>query len=238
MDPAARCTTTKSDPEKRRNAFRAKKLCLNCGLNNHQRAQCTSTRRCAVEGCNKAHHTSLHDYYANLAAANRRSGNRPQGQGPRGNQSQNQSQGNRGGGPARNNERQAGAESGRTMSTNSSPQSSGNSPASEGPEPARSTCANLSRGEKTVILGVLQGRLSPPGKPNRTIGGNIFLDSGSDTSYITRKTAESLGLPITSTSSIAIDTFGGNTEEGQFPKTQVRLSSPQGQALVDCLTAT
>ena len=64
--------------------------------------------------------------------------------------------------------------------------------------------------------------------------GNIFLDGGSDTSYITQKAAEALGLPITSTSHVAIDIFGGNTEEGKYPKTQVRLSSRRGQALVDC----
>ena len=68
-----------TDAKTRREAFRDNKLCLNCGTQNHQVAQCKSQRKCGVYGCQKSHHSSLHEFYTTFAAEGRQRGRRSQG---------------------------------------------------------------------------------------------------------------------------------------------------------------
>ena len=70
-----------TDPNKRRRAFSEKKLCIGCGGDNHYRAQCKSTRKCGVGGCDKSHHTSLHEWYSTNAGIVNQSQNRAQSRG-------------------------------------------------------------------------------------------------------------------------------------------------------------
>ena len=116
-------------------------------------------------------------------------------------------------------------------------QASGNGNNTQGnvvPPPTTTACA--SSNEKKVILGVLQGDLSYPGKPKRSAKGNVFLDNGSDTSYITRECATKLGLPVLAHKHTSVDSFGGSTEN-LYPVTQVRVAGRHGQALLTCLIA-
>ena len=70
-----------TDMNKRRRAFSEKKLCIGCGGDNHYRAQCKSTRKCGVGGCDKSHHTSLHEWYSTNAGIVNQSQNRAQSRG-------------------------------------------------------------------------------------------------------------------------------------------------------------
>ena len=53
------------DPTKRKRAFTEQKLCLNCGSARHFFNNCKSTKQCGIGGCEKSHHSSLHEWYTN-----------------------------------------------------------------------------------------------------------------------------------------------------------------------------
>ena len=57
----------KLTPEDKFNAIRSKKLCGNC-FGPHYFKECHNKGRCRT--CNKSHHTSLHDYFANKYSQN------------------------------------------------------------------------------------------------------------------------------------------------------------------------
>ena len=87
-----------------------------------------------------------------------------------------------------------------------------------------------------AIIGIVQGQISPPLKPKRAVKGNIYIDDGSNISYITRKMANALGLLIEGQHEIGINILDGQTITKTLPVTQVRLSSQKGgQAIITCL---
>ena len=153
--------------------------------------------------CKRSHHTALHDYFAKNNPKPSGAGNLP---------------------PPPSTQQQAGGNQQHGNNTNLG---------AEPPAQAKSTCATGCKGDKTVILGVLKGDLSYPGKPKRVTQGNLFLDGGSDTSYITTSCARKLGLPVMSHKQVDVDIFGGGTTNNLYPVTQVRVGSRKGQALID-----
>ena len=79
----------------------------------------------------------------------------------------------------------------------------------------------------SVMMPILKGTIcngkpGPMGK-RRKMSANIFLDGGSDTSYITRSAAEMLNLPNIWTGELNIDTIGGITVSKTVSKTQAKL---------------
>ena len=79
--------TVVTDPKIRFQIFQQKKLCTICTSPNHTFRECKSTKRCWGKNgtkCDKAHHVSLHDFFANL---------RPRQSGPRNNPQQQQGNG-------------------------------------------------------------------------------------------------------------------------------------------------
>ena len=203
-----------TDPGTRLEKFNEWKLCLACGNGNHNSGKCQSKLRCPK--CNGFHHIALHDYFIRANQDTSGGGSPPQRQPPQQHQPPPP--------PPPSGQPQAGGHQ---------PQEGNANPGAEQPARARSTYASANKDDKTVILGVLKGDLSYPGKPKRVIPGNLFLDGGSDTSYITKDCARKLGLPVMSQRQVAVDIFGGGTAENLYPVTQVRISSRKGQALID-----
>ena len=198
-----------TDPGVRLRKFNEWKLCLACGNGNHSTPKCKSSMRCPK--CQGSHHVALHDYY-------QRANQEPSGGGRSYQPRQRQPP------PPPSGQQQAGGNE----------QQGGNpNPGAEPPTQARSTCATTNKNDKTVILGVLKGDLSYPGKPKRVTQGNLFLDGGSDTSYITTSCARKLGLPVIAHRRVAVDIFGGGTADNSYPVTQVRVSSRKGMAVID-----
>ena len=86
---------------------------------------------------------------------------------------------------------------------------------------------------KCVILGILTGRIEHPHKQTRSTFSNIFLDSGSDQSYITESCAQQLGLPVVSRKLVTVNVFGCHKETKAFPVTNIRLAGEDREALVE-----
>ena len=65
-----KCDKYKSlSPEKRMKTARELKLCFNCLTDGHPRQECSSRYKCFASDCGRRHHTSLHDFYADMVRA-------------------------------------------------------------------------------------------------------------------------------------------------------------------------
>ena len=76
-----------------------------------------------------------------------------------------------------------------------------------------------------ALIGIVQGDLSPALKPKKAVKGNIYIDDGSNLSYITTKMASHLELPIEGYKEVCINTLDGNTITGTLPQVELRISS-------------
>ena len=81
-------------------------------------------------------------------------------------------------------------------------------------------------------MGILKARIENPQNHTRTTKGNIFLDSGSDQSYITEDCAQRLGLPVIGRKLVTVSSFG-HQDTKTYPITHIRLIGPTATALVE-----
>ena len=241
-----------TDPGERFRMFYNQKRCTACGSNKHFFKECPSQKSCRVrvqneQECGMKHHAALHEYFIRKMEGQNRTP--PQGQVRTGqNQRQPAPRANAQPSPRGSTPTQ------RPRESNSRPQRRTNiAHTSEGeqiehePEeensdssPRVTTTSTISAEsgdkDKTLILGILQGNVSKPYKAKHGIQANIFLDEGSDTSYITKEMFEKLNLPITGKRSLKVNAFGGLTVNKEYSITQAKLSSRKGgQAILNLL---
>ena len=95
---------------------------------------------------------------------------------------------------------------------------------------SQNLCSSLKN--KEVILSILKGTLENPNKPNKTLTGNIILDSFSDKSYIRSGAAKTLGLKTQGAECVSLSTLD-NKGDKTFEKTKVLLKSTQKNILIE-----
>ena len=186
-----------TDPYQRLQVFRDQRRCTACGAPNHRWNQCPSERTCSEGACGQKHHVSLHKYFARQNR-NQRTAPPPQAQEQQQQQQAQQQQGQQ------QDQQQHGDGSARR---------------------ARTTLSIVNDG--SVMMPILKGTICN-GKPGpigkrKMMSANIFLDGGSDTSYITRSAAKMLNLPIIWTGELNIDMIGGTTVAKTVSKTHAKL---------------
>ena len=234
------------NPNERLKIFYNKKLCTCCGSSKHFWKNCMSQKSCRVvtngQECGLKHHAALHEYFVGRntesynrtppqnqirANQNRQQAPRPEQSAPRPREPQQ----NYARPPLRDQNR------GRTSMAHISGDQSQQEPEVESSNITTTgiTTSTASAKPHLHLLGILQGKVSPP-YSKHGIQGNIFLDEGSDTSYITEKMVRKLNLPIIGSKTLKVNAFGGLTVNKEYPITQARLSSKKGgQALVTLL---
>ena len=82
-------------------------------------------------------------------------------------------------------------------------------------------------------MGILKGRIEHPQNPKRSTEGNIFLDSGSDKSYITEDCARRLGLPVIGRREVIVNSFDCHGNTKSFPVTHIRLVGKDGETFIE-----
>ena len=90
-------------------------------------------------------------------------------------------------------------------------------------------------GEKIALIGIVKGSLSHPHKPKKAQIGYVYLNEVSNSSYITKDMAHTLGLPIHKNPPLNTTTCFGTTNDPRYPVTQVRVRGKRGQALLNVL---
>ena len=254
------CPTTNG--RERYKIFRDLGLCLACGSNRHRVKDCVSDRRCQenvgenghYEECGGHHHNSLHSYYA-IADHEQRRGRSFESQRQQGvrfnlegtrvsetrqdqtfyQQRRDNPQDNPTNDRNQNEQQQSAPNAVQNREASEMSQTEG----TEGQQVNQSRNFHTSTEEctsikdKCVVMGVLKARMEHPGRPRRSMDGNIYLDGGSNRSYITKDSAQRLGLPILTKTQTDLETFGGVVKRVIHPVTQVRLKGRKGQALLE-----
>ena len=212
-----------TDPAERYRRFNGR--CTACGSTYHHWTQCPSQKSCQIQDskqvvCGEKHHISLHQFFKNKKAGQYNKVPKQK----HGGSSQNHS------------EPPNGSKQGHTLASQSTAGGETQGTAISGIGVATTACAAENNKEKVLILGILQGHASHPLKPEKVAQANIYLDEGSDTSYITRKMVCALGLPITGKRNIEVNAFGGHAVSKEYEVANVRLSSRHGeQAIIEVL---
>ena len=195
-----------TDPVRRYEKFRQLQLCLACGSSRHRVKDCSSSWRCGEEAPQRCSQKHHRSLHKYFQE------NRRNTQNNNNSSSQQQIQ----------------------QQANTIPQSN-----QRNEDPQRATCAaaNPSRtiNPKCVLMSILKGSCSHPHKKKQALTANIFIDPGSNQSYITEACAQSLKLPILQRKTLSIDIFGGVTTTNDYPVTQLRLTGKRGQALIEVL---
>ena len=221
----------KTDPAERFRIFIGLKRCTSCASDKHSWKECNSPKYCKVripteQECKERHHNSLHEYFLNKRAGQYNRGpprrqENANNQPPRRTQESNRGQ-----------NRTATATTTQTVQESDTAENSG----TESTSIATTVTSSISKAKNTVILGILQSQASSTQKPKQGTQANIFIDEGSDTSFITENMAKTLNLPIVGKVSQSVNVFGATTISREYPSTQVRLSSRRGgQAIIDVL---
>ena len=216
------------DPRERYRVFVGLKRCTCCGSPIHHYTDCKSIKYCTVRDsqgveCGRKHHVSLHEHFVH--------DRRPQG----GNQRQSQRRPDEG-----NNAPQSRQPRASTRTTNAGHASTqeGSQQSGGDPQPSQSNGTGTTGfsyiGDKEALLPVVTGTLSHPQKPKRKQSANVYLDEGSNVSYVTSNMATALGLPIKAHVPYVIKSLGV-TNTRTYPVTQVRVQGKGGQCLVECV---
>jgi hypothetical protein len=91
---------------------------------------------------------------------------------------------------------------------------------------------------KVTLMGIAQGTVANPKDAKVTMQKqNILLDTCSQETFVTRKLAEQLNLPIFGTKTQRIEAFQHTSVTKHFDVTQLLVNGKRGQIMLECLIA-